>query len=63
MDLSIHQIETEKDNIKHPKLACHPLGIIPKLNSSLLLVGKSGSGKSTLLANLVKDSASMETSV
>ena len=55
MDLSIHQIDTEKDRIKHPKLACHPMGIIPKLNSSLLLVGKSGSGKSTLLANLVSD--------
>lgn len=53
MDLSIRQIQTEKDQIRHPKLA--ELGIIPKLNSSILLVGKSGSGKSTLLANLVSD--------
>lgn len=55
MDLSIKLVPTEKDSIQHPHLASHPLGIIPKLNSSLLLVGKSGSGKSTLLANLVAD--------
>jgi hypothetical protein len=55
MDLSIKQINTEKDKVKQPPLAKHKLGIIPKFNSSLLLIGKSGSGKSTLLANLVSD--------
>ena len=53
MDLSIKPIKTQKDKIKQPLLAEH--GIIPKLGSSILLVGKSGSGKSTLLVNLVTD--------
>ena len=54
MNLKIKPIKTQKDLIKQPVLAQH--GIIPKLGSSILLVGKSGSGKSTLLANLIGDS-------
>ena len=53
MDLSIRPVKTSKDQIKQPKLS--ELGIIPRLGSSSLLVGKSGSGKTTLLHNLVCD--------
>jgi nicotinamide riboside kinase len=53
MDLSIHKVKTEKDAIVQPRLA--EMGIIPKINSSILLVGVSGSGKSTLCHNLVSD--------
>lgn len=47
----IKRIETEKDDIEHPLSAEE--GIIPKLCTSMLFVGKSGSGKSTLLANML----------
>jgi energy-coupling factor transporter ATP-binding protein EcfA2 len=53
MDLSIKPIKSDKDAIKHPQLA--EAGFIPKLNSSILMVGPSGSGKSTLLARLLTD--------
>ena len=53
MDLTIKPIKTSKDNIKQPKLS--ELGIIPRLGSSNLLVGKSGCGKTTLLHNLICD--------
>ncbi len=45
--------KTAKDDIKHPELALK--GVIPKLGSSILIVGKSGSGKSVLIHNLIKD--------
>lgn len=48
---AIKKIKTEKDEIRHPAAAEE--GIIPKLSTSMLFVGKSGSGKSTLLANLL----------
>jgi len=47
----IKKIETQKDKIKHPLAAEE--GVIPKLCTSMLFIGKSGSGKSTLLANLL----------
>lgn len=45
--------KTAKDDIKHPELAMK--GVIPKLGSSILVVGKSASGKSVLIHNLIKD--------
>jgi len=45
--------KTQKDDIKHPELALK--GVIPKLGSSWLIVGRSGSGKSVLIHNLIKD--------
>ena len=47
----IEPVPTSKDDIKHPPLS--EAGVIPKLNSSTILVGKSGSGKSVLLHNLL----------
>jgi hypothetical protein len=44
--------KTAKDQIKHPKLAED--GVIPKLGSSFLVVGKSGSGKTVVICNLLK---------
>jgi len=52
-DLALVVPDTDKNDIKHPKLS--EQGVIPKLGSSILLVGKSGSGKSVLLYNLLKD--------
>lgn len=51
VDYKIEPVQTEKDQIKHPKLADE--GVIPKLNTSNIIVGKSGSGKSVLLVNLM----------
>jgi hypothetical protein len=42
---------TGKNKIKHPKLS--EAGVIPKLGSSILLVGVTKSGKSCLLYNLL----------
>ena len=50
-DYIIKAPPTSKDSIKHPKLSDE--GVIPKLNTSTILVGKSGSGKSVLLHNLL----------
>ena len=50
-DYEIKPVATSKDQIKHPLLA--EQGVIPKLNTSTILVGKSGSGKSVLLHNLL----------
>jgi hypothetical protein len=52
-DLSIKPPKTNKDEIKHPPLS--EKGILPKLGSSILVVGKSASGKSVLIQNLIKD--------
>ena len=49
--LAIHPLPTRKDKIKQPTLA--EANIIPRVNSSVLMVGASGSGKTTLLANLL----------
>ncbi len=43
--------KTDKDKIKHPKLA--EAGVIPLLGSSVLLVGVTKSGKTQLLHNLL----------
>lgn len=53
MDLTVKPVETQKDHLNQPKLA--KLGVIPKINSSIILCGRSGSGKSTLLHNLLTD--------
>ena len=56
---SEHNIEIKnvannrKDLIKQPDF-CN-LKVIPKLNTSTLIVGRSGSGKSVLLANLLNE--------
>jgi len=47
----IKRVETNKDGLKQPE--CCEKGILPKLVSSYLIVGKSGSGKTILLANLL----------
>ena len=47
----IKPVPTSKDDIKHPQLS--EAGVIPRLNSSTILVRKSGSGKSVLLHNLL----------
>ena len=47
----IEPVPTSKDEIKHPPLS--EAGVIPKLCTSSILVGKSGSGKSVLLHNLL----------
>jgi hypothetical protein len=52
-DLSIKAPHTNKDEIKHPPLALK--GVLPKLGSSILIIGKSASGKSVLMQNLIKD--------
>ena len=52
-EYKIKPIQTQKDQIKNPKLADE--GVIPKLNTSSIIVGKSGSGKTVLLANLMKN--------
>ena len=55
---SEHNIEIKnvsnnrKDLIKQPEYC--DLKVLPKLNTSSLIVGRSGSGKSVLLANLLK---------
>ena len=48
---TIEPVKTSKDEIESPKLA--EAGVIPKINSSIIIVGKSGSGKSVLLHNLL----------
>ena len=50
-DYKIVPVKTEKDAITHPKLSME--GVIPKLMTSNVIVGKSGSGKSVLLHNLM----------
>lgn len=47
----IVDVKTEKNKIKHPKLA--EQGVIAKLGSSVLLVGVTKSGKTVLLHNLL----------
>ena len=47
----IEPVPTSKDEIKHPPLAEE--GVIPRMCTSTILVGKSGSGKSVLLHNLL----------
>ena len=49
--LKIKPIPTKKDKIKQPELSKQD--VIPRINSSILLIGHSGSGKTTLLANLL----------
>ena len=44
-------VKTIKDQIVHPKLSED--GVIRKLSTSTILVGRSGSGKSVLLHNLL----------
>jgi hypothetical protein len=51
VDYKISPVKTQKDEVTHPKLSLE--GVIPKLNTSNILVGKSGSGKSVLLHNLL----------
>jgi len=51
VEYAIHPVKTSKDQIKNPKLADE--GVIPSLNSSVIITGKSGSGKSVLLHNLL----------
>jgi hypothetical protein len=48
---NIQAPETRKDKVKQPHLA--DAGVIPKLNTSTLIIGKSGSGKSVLMHNLL----------
>ena len=49
----IKPIATRKDKIKNPPASeCHA---IPRLGSSVLMVGSSGSGKSTLLVSLLTE--------
>lgn len=43
--------KTDKNNIKHPKLA--EAGVIPKLGSSLLFIATTGGGKTVLMENLL----------
>ncbi|MES2216587.1 MAG: ATPase/DNA packaging protein [Patescibacteria group bacterium] len=50
-DYAIEPVKTDKDKIKHPKLS--EAGVIPKLGSSILLIGVTKSGKSVLLHNLL----------
>ena len=50
-EYKIEPVKTSKDAIKHPKLSEE--GVIPRLCSSCILVGKSGSSKSVLLQNLM----------
>jgi hypothetical protein len=45
--------KSTKDLIKQPEAV--KLGVVPPLNSRLIMVGCSGSGKSVLLSNLVVD--------
>jgi hypothetical protein len=51
LDYKIEPVATSKDDIVHPPLS--EKGVIPKLNTSTILVGRSGSGKSVLLHNLL----------
>ena len=51
IDYPIDKVESSKDKIKQPLLAQQ--NVIPKIGSSILIVGKSGSGKSTLLYRLL----------
>ena len=39
-DYDIKPVKTSKDSIRHPKLSEE--GVIPKLNTSTILVGKAG---------------------
>ena len=50
-EYKIEAVKTSKDQIVHPKLSEE--SVIPKLNTSTILVGRSGSGKSVLLFNLL----------
>ena len=50
--LKIKPIPTRKDKIKQQELSKQD--VIPRINSSVLLVGHSGSGKTTLLVNMLK---------
>ena len=47
----IHPVETSKDSVKQPPLV--QAGVLPRLGSSTVIVGKSGSGKTVLLYNLL----------
>ena len=51
VEYTIQPVKTTKEKIKQPVLA--DAGVIPKLNTSTLLIGKSGSGKSVLMHNLL----------
>jgi len=51
IEYKIEPPKTGKDKIKHPKLAEE--GVIPKLGSSIILIGVTKSGKSVLLQNLL----------
>lgn len=51
VEYEIKPVETSKDKIKQPKLAED--GVIPRLNTSTIIVGQSGSGKSVLMHNLM----------
>ena len=50
-DYEIKPVKTQKDQVTHPALA--EAGVIPKLMTSNIIVGKSGSGKTVLLHNLM----------
>ena len=47
----IHPVKTSKDQVRQPQLVTD--GILPRLGSSTVIVGKSGSGKTVLLYNLL----------
>jgi ABC-type dipeptide/oligopeptide/nickel transport system ATPase subunit len=49
----INPIATSKDKIKNPPAS--EIHAIPRLGSSVLMVGSSGSGKSTLLVSLLTE--------
>jgi hypothetical protein len=51
VDYKISPVATSKDQIVQPKLA--EAGVIPKLNTSTIIIGQSGSGKTVLLHNLM----------
>lgn len=51
MDLKIQLIKTKKDDIKQPPLA--EANVIPRINSSTIVIGASSSGKSNVVANLL----------
>jgi hypothetical protein len=51
IDYEIKPPKTDKDKIKHPKLA--EAGVIAKLGSSILLIGVTASGKTVLTYNLL----------
>jgi hypothetical protein len=53
VDYKIEAPTTLKNKIKHPPLS--EQGVIPKLGTTSLIIGKSGSGKTVLLYNLLKN--------